>query len=75
MIVASDADEAWWPPTFKPSSLGRRWLALWIIHDASQSTLRSSSDKNFRRSALDIFAFLLARTRTLPALGTLRKRP
>jgi hypothetical protein len=42
MIVASDADEAWWPPTFKPSSLGRRWLALWIIHDASQSTLRSS---------------------------------
>ena len=26
-IEASDAEEAWWPPTFKPSPLSRRWLA------------------------------------------------
>ena len=25
--VASEAQEAWWPPTFRPSRLGRRWLA------------------------------------------------
>ena len=31
MIVASEADDAWWPPTFSPSSLSRRWLALWIV--------------------------------------------
>ena len=42
MIVASDADDAWCPPTFSPSSFGRRWLALWIIHVASHSTLRSN---------------------------------
>ena len=24
MMVASEADEAWWPPTFSPSSLSRR---------------------------------------------------
>ena len=46
MIVASDADDAWWPPTFRPSSLSRMWLALWIVHDDSHSTLRSSSDEN-----------------------------
>ena len=31
MTVASEAQEAWWPPTFSPSRLGRRWLALWIV--------------------------------------------
>ena len=27
MIVAIDADEAWWPPTFTPDGLGRTRLA------------------------------------------------
>ena len=39
----TDAHDAWWPPTFSPSRLGRRWLALWIIQDESHSTLRSSA--------------------------------
>ena len=43
MIVASDAEDAWWPPTFSPSSLARRWLALWIIQVASHSTFFSSA--------------------------------
>ena len=37
-----DAQDAWWPPTFSPSRLGRMWLALWIIQADSQSSLRSS---------------------------------
>src|SRR5262245_39596988 len=52
MIVVSDAEEACWPPTFKPLSLDCRWLALWIIQDASQSTLRSSSARTLRRSSI-----------------------
>ena len=31
MIVTSEADEAWWPPTLSPSGLGRTWFALWIV--------------------------------------------
>src|SRR5262249_415246 len=46
-----DALEAWWPPTLRPSRLGRIWLALWIIHDDSQSTLRSSALSTARRAA------------------------
>src|SRR5581483_11895960 len=49
MTVASDAQEAWWPPTFRPSRLGRRWLAWWIVQDESHSTLRSSSRSRRRR--------------------------
>src|SRR5215203_3978800 len=45
MMVASEADEAWWPPTFRPSTLSRRWLALWMVQLASHSTLRSSSPR------------------------------
>ncbi len=41
MIEITEAQEAWCPPTFSPSRLGRIWLALWIIHDGSQSSLRS----------------------------------
>ena len=43
MIVASEAEEAWCPPTFMPSSFGRMWLALWIVHEASQRIFFSSS--------------------------------
>src|SRR3569832_499419 len=43
MMVASDADDAWCPPTFSESSLSRTWLALCTVQLASQSTLRSSS--------------------------------
>src|SRR5262245_26701960 len=51
MIDTSDALEAWWPPTLSPSRLGRIWLALWIIHDDSQSTLRSSALSTASRCA------------------------
>ena len=44
MIVASEADDAWWPPTFSPSTFSRRWLALWIIHVDSHSTFFSSAE-------------------------------
>jgi len=37
-----DAQDAWCPPTFSPSRLGRMWFALWIIHDDSHNSLRSS---------------------------------
>src|SRR5580700_2577798 len=43
MMVASEADEAWWPPTFSLSVFSRRWLAWWMVQLASHSTLRSSS--------------------------------
>src|SRR5262249_23632222 len=43
MMVTHEALEAWWPPTLSPSGWGRRWVALWIIHTASQRILRSSA--------------------------------
>ena len=45
MTVASEADEAWCPPTFKPSMLSRTWLAWWMVQLASQSTFFSSSPR------------------------------
>src|SRR5690349_6027541 len=50
MTVATEALDAWCPPTLSPSRLGRRWLALWIIHEESHSTLRSSALSSVRRS-------------------------
>ncbi len=41
MMAVTEAQEAWWPPTLVPSGFGRMWLAWWIIHDASHSSLRS----------------------------------
>src|SRR5215471_14051831 len=43
MMVASEADEAWCPPTFTPSMFSRTWLAWWMVQVASHSTFRSSS--------------------------------
>jgi len=37
--LTTDADEAWWPPTFVPSAFGRVF-AQWTIHVASHSTFR-----------------------------------
>src|SRR3569833_3582648 len=51
MMVASEADDAWWPPTLRPSVMSRMWLALWIIQLASHSTLRSSALNDFRSFA------------------------
>ena len=51
MIVVREAQEAWCPPTFSPSSLGRMWLALWIVQAASQRILRSSSPSMSRSGA------------------------
>ena len=45
MIAVIDAQLAWWPPTFSPSSLSRRWLALWIVQADSQRR-RSSSKRS-----------------------------
>ena len=45
MIVVIDADEAWWPPTFSPSMLSRRWFALCIIHIDSHKTFCSKECK------------------------------
>src|SRR5882672_3241132 len=52
MIEITEAHDAWWPPTFSPSRLGRMWLALWIIHDDSQSSLRSSCFRMCVRSVV-----------------------
>ena len=41
----TEADEAWWPPTFKPSSFGRTVLASWIIRVASHR-IRSAIDSS-----------------------------
>src|SRR5512141_555987 len=54
MMVASEADEAWWPPTFRPSVFSRRWLALWMVQLASQSTFFSSARRMSRLSAMDV---------------------
>ncbi len=43
MIVAIEALDAWWPPTFSPDGLGRTRLAWWTIAVASQSTRRSTA--------------------------------
>src|SRR5262245_18604148 len=43
MMLASEADEAWCPPTFTPSTLSRTWLAWWMVQLASHSTFFSSS--------------------------------
>src|SRR6185312_5324511 len=50
MIAVIEADEAWCPPTFTPSTFGRIWLAWWIIQFDSQSVLRVSSSSNAIRS-------------------------
>src|SRR3974390_334246 len=56
MMVASEAEDAWCPPTFNPSALSRRWLALWIVQLASHNTLRSSAERISRRSDCGIGA-------------------
>ena len=50
MIDTSDADEAWWPPTFSPSGLGRTRLAWCTIDVASHSTRCSTSRSVASRS-------------------------
>src|SRR4051794_26917777 len=49
MMVASEADEAWWPPTFRPSALDLTWLAWWMVHDDSHRTFRASAESIWRR--------------------------
>src|SRR6516162_1202563 len=57
MMVASEADEAWWPPTFSASVFSRRWLAWWMVQLASHSTLRSSSPR-ITRSSCEIISLI-----------------
>src|ERR1700704_6231685 len=51
MMVASEADDAWCPPTLRPSWLGRRWLAWWMVQAASHSTFCSSARSRASASA------------------------
>jgi hypothetical protein len=44
MIAVIEAQLAWCPPTFSPSSLSRMWLAWWMVHADSQ---RSRSSRNY----------------------------
>src|SRR5690348_4025205 len=45
MIVATEAEEAWCPPTFDFSELGRTLLAWWMIWVESQSSRRSMASR------------------------------
>src|SRR3954463_16701068 len=70
MMVAGDADEARWPPTFRASVLSRRGLAWWMVQLASHRTFFSSSCRIASWSALVLASvpitghlFRLARSR------------
>ena len=41
----SEADEAWWPPTFSPSVLSRMWLAWWMVQEESHNTFRCRAER------------------------------
>src|SRR5262245_58869771 len=43
MIDATEELEAWCPPTFSPSRLGRIWFELWIVQADSHRIFCSSS--------------------------------
>ena len=47
MIAVIEAQLAWCPPTFSPSSLSRMWLAWWMVQADSQ---RSRSSRIFSAS-------------------------
>src|SRR5215218_1272858 len=51
MMETTEAEEAWCPPTLRPSRFGRMLLAWWIIHADSQSSLRSSACSRRSRDA------------------------
>ena len=61
MMVASEAEEAWCPPTFIPSRFSRRWLALWIIHDDSHSAFFSSGQAELSDEGQRILGDLTAK--------------
>mmetsp|Transcript_55633 Transcript_55633/g.169251 ORF Transcript_55633/g.169251 Transcript_55633/m.169251 type:complete len:206 (-) Transcript_55633:6-623(-) len=45
-MVTKEALDAWWPPTFRPSRLGRTLFALWIMSVANQFTRVSNSRRS-----------------------------
>ncbi len=53
-IAVIEAEEAWWPPTFTPSGLGRRWLAWWIIQLDNHKALPASASIRAIRSVDDM---------------------
>ena len=57
MIAVIDAQLAWCPPTFSPSSLSRMWLAWWIVHADSQ---RSRSSRILSASMSVVTGFSIA---------------
>src|SRR5262245_9521574 len=56
MMVAREAEEAWCPPTFTPSTFSRTWLAWWMVQLASHSTFFSSSRRIASSRALGFAA-------------------
>ena len=73
MIAVSDEHDAWCPPTLSPSRAGLRWLALWIVHDDSHSTLRSSAARIARRSAGGCSGYAISAVRLDIARSRLRR--
>ena len=68
MMVATEAQDAWCPPTFSLSRLGRRWLAWWMVQLESQRSLRSIAASMRSRSSP---AAPAARSRTCASLMSL----
>src|SRR6516162_4837659 len=60
MMVASEDEEAWCPPTFTPSTFSRMWLAWWMVQLASHSTFFSSSPRIASSFALGLVSALSA---------------
>src|SRR5215471_13014625 len=74
MMGASEADEAWCPPTFTPSIFSRRWLAWWMVQLASHSTFFSSSPRIASSFALGLVLALSAMGTVCSALCREAKR-
>ena len=53
MMLATEAQDAWCPPTLSLSRLGRRWLAWWMVQLDSQSSFRSIACSIASRSEPD----------------------
>src|SRR5262245_20850562 len=71
MMVASEADEAWCPPTFTRSTFSRTWLAWWMVQVASHNTFRSSSRRIASSRAL---GFVSAAAAIEPAIYSALRR-
>jgi len=51
MMLAIDADDAWWPPTFTPDGVARTLFAWWTMLVASHSTRRCTASRTSRSTS------------------------